>query len=172
MSRSALASRYQQRTAPYRARLVPIVSTILASCLALLPIVSAGQMLPNFGLLALLAWRLLRPEIWSAQMGIGLGLAHDLITGGPLGLGMALWPLLLMFFDFADNRLQWRDHWIEWLLAAFAIALASLADWKVADLMRAAGPLSNVVPHILISILFFPAVLRVVVMLDRWRLGR
>ena len=154
------------------ARATPVVSTLLASSLALLPIVSTAQLLPNFGLLALLSWRLLRPEIWTARMGIGLGLAHDLITGGPVGLAMSLWTLLLLFFDFVDNRLVWRDYWIEWLLAAAAISVAALVDWKVSDLMGAAGPLRTIVPGILVSVLFFPAMLGLVVRLDRWRLRR
>ena len=160
------------RAAPLRARATPVVSTLIASALALLPIVSTAQLLPNFGLLALLSWRLLRPELWSARVGLGLGLAHDLITGGPLGLAMSGWTLLLLSFDFVDNRLLWRDYWIEWLLAAIAIAAASAAEWKVADLMGAAGPFKTILPGIAVNILFFPAVLKLVVALDRWRLRR
>lgn len=170
MRRSALSSSQYERGSPYKAQVVPIFSTLLASALALLPIVSHAQLLPDFGLLALLAWRLLRPEIWTARVGLALGLAHDLITGGPLGLAMSLWTLLLLSFDFVDSRLLWRDHWIEWLLAALAIAIAAAAEWKVSDLMGAAGPMHTIMPHILISVLFFPAMLKLVVALDRWRL--
>lgn len=168
--RSALAGNRYNRGSPYKAQVVPIASTMLASSLALLPIVSHAQLLPDFGLLALLAWRLLRPELWTARMGLALGFAHDLITGGPLGFAISLWTALLLIFDFMDSRLLWRDHWIEWLLAAFAIALASAAEWKVSDLMGAAGPMHTILPHILISVLFFPAMLKLVVALDRWRL--
>lgn len=170
MSRSALGhSRYASRN-PYKAQVVPIASTVLASALALLPIVSHAQLLPDFGLLALLSWRMLRPELWTARTGLALGLANDLIAGQPLGLSISLWTALLLLFDFLDTRLLWRDYWIEWLLAVFAIAIASAAEWKVSDLMGAAGPLHTLLPHILISALFFPAVLKIVVALDRWRL--
>lgn len=169
MSRSALAGSYN-RGSPLKAKVVPVVSTILASALSLLPIVSHAQLLPDFGLLALLSWRLLRPEMWSARVGLGLGLAQDLITGEPLGLAISLWTFLLLAFDFVDNRLLWRDHWIEWLLAAFAIAFASATEWKVSDLMGAAGPIHTILPHIVISVLLFPAMLKVIVALDRWRL--
>ncbi len=168
--RGALTSNRYDRGSPYKAQAVPIVSTMLASSLALLPIVSHAQLLPDFGLLALLSWRLLRPEIWPARMGLALGFAHDLITGGPLGFAISLWTCLLLMFDFVDGKLLWRDYWIEWLLAAIAIAIASAAEWKVSDLMGAAGPMHTILPHILISVLFFPAMLKVVVALDRWRL--
>lgn len=170
MRRSALASNRYDRTSPWRAQATPIASTMIASSLALLPIVSTSQILPNFGLIALLSWRLLRPELWTARMGLVLGFAHDLITGGPLGLAISLWTALLLMFDFVDGKLLWRDYWIEWFLAAVAIALASAAEWKVADLMDAAGPIRTILPHILISVLFFPAMLKLVVALDRWRL--
>jgi hypothetical protein len=49
-------------TGPLRSQVTPIASTLFASALALLPIVSGAQLLPNFGLLALLSWRLLRPK--------------------------------------------------------------------------------------------------------------
>lgn len=172
MRRATLSTSPYKRASPLRAQITPIASTVLASALALLPIVSTSQLLPNFGLLALISWRLLRPELWTARIGLALGLAHDLITGGPLGLAMSLWTFLLLSFDFVDSRLLWRDHWIEWLLATFAIAVAALADWKVSDLMGAAGPVHTILPGILISVLFFPAMLKIVVALDRWRLRR
>ena len=172
MKHAALGSRSFERASPLRARATPIVSTLLASSLALLPIVSTAQLLPNFGLLALLSWRLLRPELWTARVGLVLGLAHDLITGGPIGLAMSGWTLLLLTFDFVDSRLLWRDYWIEWLLAGLAIAAAALAEWKVADLMGAAGPMKTILPGIAVGVLVFPAVLMVVVGLDRWRLKR
>jgi rod shape-determining protein MreD len=173
MRRTTLAgSSSYGETGPLRSQVTPIASTLFASALALLPIVSGAQLLPNFGLLALLSWRLLRPEMWTARVGLALGFAHDLITGGPLGLAMSLWTFLLLMFDFVDSRLIWRDYWIDWILAALAIGLASAFEWKVADLMGAAGPMHTILPHILISILCFPAMLAVVARLDRWRLRR
>ena len=38
------------------------------------------------------------------------------------------------------------------------------------DLMGAAGPLHTILPGIAVSVLFFPAMLKLVVTLDRWRL--
>lgn len=172
MRRATLSTSSYGRTGPLRSQVTPIASTLFASALALLPIVSAAQLLPNFGLLALLSWRLLRPEMWTARIGLALGFAHDLITGGPLGLAMSLWTFLLLMFDFVDSRLLWRDYWIEWGLAAIAIATASAFEWKVADLMGAAGPIHTILPHILISVLCFPAMLALIAALDRWRLRR
>ena len=172
MKRATVVPSSYGRVGPFRARATPVVSTLLASALALLPIVSTAQLLPNFGLLALISWRRLRPELWTANMGLALGLAHDVMTGVPLGLAMSGWTFLLLFFDFVDSRLVWRDYWVEWLLAAIAIAFAAVAEWKVADLMGAAGPFKTILPGILISVLVFPAMLKLVAALDRWRLRR
>ena len=49
-----------------RREYVPIVSTILGCLLALLPIVVSSPIIPDFAFLTLIAWRLLRPEMWSA----------------------------------------------------------------------------------------------------------
>src|SRR5688572_19494181 len=68
-----------------RRRFVPLLSTLVAILLAQLPIVVSAPLLPDFGFLLLITWRLLRPEIWTARMALGLGLVADLVTGDPLG---------------------------------------------------------------------------------------
>ena len=46
-----------------RRRFVPLVSTIAAMLMSLLPIVASTLWVPNIGFLVLLTWRLMRPEI-------------------------------------------------------------------------------------------------------------
>ena len=53
-----------------RRRYVPLVSTIVAMLMALLPIVASSALGPDFGFLMLIAWRLLRPDIWPALVAL------------------------------------------------------------------------------------------------------
>ena len=74
--------------------------------------------------------------------------------------------------DVNDRRTMWRDYWIEWALAALFIAIAEIAQWRVAAAAGAAVRLATVMPAILVSILTFPIAGLVVSRLDRWRLGQ
>jgi rod shape-determining protein MreD len=154
-----------------RARIVPIASTLAASATALIPTVALAPSWPPFGLLMLLGWRLLRPELWPAWVGLPLGLADDLLTGQTLGTSMVTWTICLLIVDLVEVRLLWRDYWQEWLLAAIAIAFAILAAWAIACWTGGAAPVLLMVPQILTSILFFPVLGRLCATLDRWRLA-
>ena len=158
------------RSSPARQAWTAPISIVAASLLNWLPIVAESGWLPNFGLVTLIAWRLLRPDLIAPTTALPLGLVHDLVTGMPLGLSMSLWPALLLLLDLTDTRLMWRDYWLEWLLACVALALGALADWKVADLQGARVPLANIWPGVAVSALIFPLVLQLVLALDRWRL--
>ena len=91
----------------------------------LLPIVSSAPVLPPFGLLFLLAWRLLRPGLWPVWVGAPLGLFDDLLSGQPIGSAIALWSLALILIDIVEQRFLWRNLWQDWLLAALVTLLAA-----------------------------------------------
>lgn len=156
----------------YRRRFVPVLSTVFASLLSLLPIVVTTPLIPDLAFLTLIAWRLLRPEIWTAQMALGLGLFHDLVTGNPIGQSMALWTAIFLACDFIDSRLGFRDYWMDWLLAAVAIIFHTFASWYIALLMGSAMQFPAMAPQIGLSILLYPIVARLALGLDRWRLAR
>lgn len=158
------------RASPARQAWTAPLSIVAASLLAWLPVVADSGWLPNFGLVMLVAWRLLRPDLLAPTTALPLGLIHDLVTGAPLGLSMSLWPALLILIDVTDTRLMWRDYWLEWLLAVLVLALGALADWKVADLQGARVPLAAIGPGLLVSALLVPIALQLVLALDRWRL--
>jgi rod shape-determining protein MreD len=174
MVRSALASRPGARTrSPKRwADAVPALSVVAGSSLALLPVVGLTGWWPDFGLLVLLAWRMMRADAWPSWGAAGLGLANDLLVGNPLGLSVALWTFIMLAMDVVDRRTMWRDYWVEWLLASAWIALAELAQWRVAALAGAPVRFGLVWPAVLIGTLAYPLVASVVARLDRWRLGR
>lgn len=153
-----------------RAAAVPIVSTVLGSCAVLVPVVAEVPVLPPTGLLMLLGWRLLRPELWPSWIGLPLGLADDLISGRPLGTAMVLWTIILLAIEAAEDRMAWRDWWEEWLFAAVSCGVATLGYWAVARFTGGGGPLRITAPVLIASILCFPLALRVCARLDEWRL--
>ena len=155
-----------------RRRYVPLTSTLAAIALALLPIVSASPFLPNLGFLVLLTWRLLRPEIWSAQVALGLGLAADLVSGAPPGQSMLLWTAIFLALDYVDSLLGVRDYWLDWVMAAAAILFHSVGVWYIALLMGSDVSFRVMVPQLVLSILAYPIAARLVLALDRWRLAR
>lgn len=149
---------------------VPILSTIAGSAIGLLPMVATSAALPPFGLLMLLAWRLLRPEMWPASMALALGFADDLLSGHFLGTSMALWTIALLALDWVDHHLVWRDYWMEWGIAAIAMVAIGAAEWLLNHRPGMTDMLANILPTMIAGILIFPMVVRGTAQLDRWRL--
>jgi rod shape-determining protein MreD len=175
MARSALATQGTRLNQGPRAGAdyVPATTVVIGSMMSLLPIVSATGWWPDWGLLMLVAWRLLRADAWPAWWAAPLGFANDLIVGNPIGLSVAVWAAMMLAMDILDRRTMWRDYWIEWGIAALFIALAELAQWRVAALLGAPVPLGVTAgPAIAVGILCFPIAAFLVVRIDRWRLGR
>ena len=175
MGRSALASSRGASLSrgPHPASLsIPTVSVLVATLLSVFPIVSNHGWWPDAGLLMLIAWRLLRADAWPAWVAAPLGLIHDLLTGAPIGLAVALWPAFMLALDVIDRRTMWRDYWIEWVLAAIFVGLFVVAQWQVAAWDGAAVRYASVAPSILVGIVCFPIAAFIAARLDRWRMGR
>ena len=158
------------RAARIRIRVVPVVATMVASTASLLPLVATPPLMPPMGFLMLLAWRLLRPELWPVWIGLPLGFVDDLLSGQPLGTAMSLWTLTLLVLDLMDSYMIWRDHWIDWLVAAIAIIIYILAGYWFSGFRGSAMDIAALIPQMLLAILIFPAFVRICVRLDRWRL--
>jgi len=173
MVRAGLSTRgaLERGPRPY-AGAVPPVSVIAASALAILPIVTQLGWYPDFGFIMLIAWRLLRSDVWPAWWAAPLGFANDLLTGSPIGLSVVLWTAAMLALDLSDRRTMWRDYWIEWALAVVLIAISEWAHWKVDALTGAPISLWTVVPRVIIAALCFPVAAWLVARLDGWRLGR
>ena len=173
MVRAALGSGRRIGQGPrVGAAYLPAASVVAASMLSTLPIVSTSGWYPEFGFLALIAWRLLRSDPWPAWWAAPLGLANDLITGAPIGLSIALWTATMILLDLVDRRTIWRDYWIEWALAALLLLLNELTERWIAGMMGAAVSIVSIAPPLLISIFAFPIAAWAVAKVDRWRLGR
>lgn len=155
-----------------RREYVPVVSTIIACMLSLLPIIVSSPLVPDIGFLVLLAWRLLRPEMWAPTIALPLGLFSDLVGGHPIGQSMALWTIVFLALDFLDSRVLFRDYWMDWFFAALAIAFIVAGEWFVGQLMGSAVDFAIMLPQLAASVLGYPIVSRLVLALDRWRLAR
>jgi rod shape-determining protein MreD len=173
MVRAALSSGRRIGQGPrVGAAYIPAATVVAASLLSALPIVSSSGWYPDFGFLALIAWRLLRSDPWPAWWAAPLGFANDLITGAPIGLSVALWTATMLLLDLIDRRTMWRDYWIEWALAALLLLLNESVERWIAGIMGAALPVVSIVPPLLISVFAFPIAAWIVARLDHWRLGR
>lgn len=172
MARPALSQGRKLERGPRRyADLVPAASVVAGSLMSILPLVSNSGWWPDFGLLMLLAWRLQRADAWPAWWAAPLGFANDLIGGYPIGLSVFIWSAIMIAMDVLDRRTMWRDYWIEWAIACLFIAIAELAQWRVAAIQGAATPFRmNAGPAILVSALCFPLAAMIAGGLDRWRL--
>lgn len=168
---TSLVYRGYQPTLSVKARAVPIVSTMLGSLLpGLLPIVAQAPIVPPFGLLMLLAWRLLRPGFWAVWAPLPLGFFDDLASGQPVGSAMLSWTLALLAIEASERSLLWRDYLQDWLVASVAIAGCLFAGYVFALFAGGAAPILSIVPQMIASMLFFPAVARLCARLDVWRL--
>ena len=67
------------------------LSVVLGSMTTLLPVVATVPFLPPFGLMMLLAWRLMRGDSMKVWMPVPLGFFDDMLSGQPLGSAMLLW---------------------------------------------------------------------------------
>lgn len=173
MSRFIAGSSTDVAIREFRRQWVPMLTTIAAILLSLLPIVVAtSPLVPDLGFLMLLTWRLLRPEIWKPYHALGLGLLSDLVSGNPLGQAMLLWTAIFLALEIIDARLGFRDYLMDWLIAAAAIILQSLGAWYIALLMGSEIRFAVLGPQIAVGVIAYPVAARLVLALDRWRLAR
>lgn len=99
----------------------PVITVMLGSSITVLPVIAQAPVMPPFGLLLLLSWRLLRPELWRVWIGVPLGLFDDIMSGQPIGSAMFLWTMMLIGIDAVEHRMVWRSYRQDWLIAAAAI---------------------------------------------------
>lgn len=155
----------------WRLRSVPVAAVMFGSSVgALLPVIAQSPSLPPFGLLVLLAWRLLHPEMWPLWIGVPLGAFDDIMTGQPLGSAMFLWTVVLIGIEMVDQRIMWRDYWHDWLLVLAALNFCLGGAWFFAVLGGSRASISLILPQLLWSALSYPLIVRAIARLDRWRI--
>ena len=147
------------------ARLLPWTSVMAGSLVTILPWGGTLPLLPPFGLLMMLSWRLLAPlslRVWAPAL---LGLFDDLVSGQPVGSAMLLWTLAYFLVEAMDARSGVRDFVQSWAIAAVAIALC-LAGGRLVATPLGAHVDSVLLLQIVIAILIFPATARMVAWID------
>lgn len=145
-------------------RFVPALSVVAGSALTLWPIIASVQILPPFGLLMLLGWRLKRSESLRVWAPLPLGLFDDLISGQPLGSAMLFWTLCFFMIDLIDQRIVYRDFWQDWLIAAGSIGFCLILG-RLVTTPIAAHVDTVLLLQIAISVLLFPLAARLCAML-------
>jgi len=170
--RDRFGSKINRAHLPILAYGLPWLTILLGSLTPWLPIISPAPVLPPFGFMMLLAWRLLRPGLLPLWAGLPLGLFDDLYSGQPIGSGVLLFSLALIAIELIEIRFPWRNFWLDWLTASamLVIYLAIAALFSGAELTLV--QLRVILPQLVLSIVLFPVIARLVAHLDRLRLMR
>jgi rod shape-determining protein MreD len=164
-------SRLYREQSPFRMFAIPVASVMLASMLTAMPVLEDQALLPPFGFLIFLGWRLLQPGLWPMWAGLPFGLFDDIFSGQPFGSAGLLWSLMMIAIQLIDVRAVWRDHWQDWLIAAVTIIIALfMGHWIVGLAFTKPGAVT-LMPQIMLSVLLFPLVIRFCARLDRIRLA-
>ncbi len=170
--RDPFGSRINRAHSPLLAYGLPWATILLGSLTPWLPIIAPAPVLPPFGLMFLLAWRLLRPGLLPLWAGLPLGLFDDLYSGQPFGSGVLLFSLVLIVIELIEIRFPWRNFWLDWLTASAILIVYLVAAAILSGSELSLMQLRVIVPQLLLSIVLFPVVARFVAHLDRLRLMR
>lgn len=170
--RDAYGSRINRARSPWREYTVPYASIMLGSLLPILFLADVMPLVPPFGFLFLLAWRITRPGILPLWIGVPLGAFDDLFSGQPFGSAIFLWSLTMIALEVLEARFPWRGFWQDWFTAGLAITLYILSAMVVSGAPLTFPLLFASGPQILLSILLYPVLSWVVGRLDTFRLSR
>lgn len=157
---------------PWRVRGVPYGSIMLASALPVLLIADTMPILPSFGFLFLLGWRMVRPGLLPLWAGAPLGAFDDLFSGQPFGSAILLWSLAMIAIEVIETRFPWRGFWQDWFTAGLLAVICWLASLIVSGAPVTPELLLVAAPQAVMSILLYPVIARMVAGLDRFRLSR
>ena len=170
--RGPFARRINRSQSPVLAFGVPWLTVLAGSLTPLLPVIAPAPVMPPFGFVVLLAWRLLRPGLFPLWAGVPLGLFDDLFSGQPVGSGIFLYSLTLLGIELIELRLPWRGFVLDWALASLTMALYLAAAALVSGRHVSTVQLSVIAPQLVLSVVTYPVVARLVALFDRLRLTR
>lgn len=164
--------RINRAPSPLRARSVHYLSIMAGSLVPVLLIADLMPLVPSFGFLMLLGWRMVRPGLLPLWAGAPLGAFDDLVSGQPFGSAILLWSIALIAIELIETRFPWRSFWQDWFTAG-AIAVAYwLAALLVSGARLTPELFAVALPQAVLSLLLYPIIARVVASLDRFRLKR
>ena len=170
--RDPYGSKINRTHLPFLAYGLPWLSIVLGSLTPWLPVIAPAPVLPPFGFMLLLAWRLLRPGLLPLWAGLPLGLFDDLYSGQPVGSGVLLFSLALFAIELIEIRFPWRNFWLDWITATAILIVYLVVAAALSGAALTLVQLTVIVPQLVLSIVLFPVVARLVAHLDRLRLMR
>ena len=170
--RDPYGSRINRRESLVLAYGLPWATILLGSLTPWLPVIAPAPVLPPFGFLLMLAWRLLRPGLLPPWAGLPLGLFDDLYSGQPMGSGVLLFSIALIIIELVEIRFPWRNFWLDWLTASGILVPSIVIAAMLSGAKLTFVQLGVIAPQILLSLVLFPIIARTVAMLDRFRLMR
>ena len=165
-------SRINRAHSPILALGLPWFTIMLGSLTPWLPILAPAPVLPPFGFMVLLAWRLLRPGLLPLWAGMPLGMFDDLYSGQPFGSAVLLFSLTLLVIEVIEYRFPWRGFLLDWGLATVILAVYLAVAALISGARLTPVQLTVIVPQLLLSIVLYPFVAHLVALLDRLRLMR
>ncbi|WP_380778796.1 rod shape-determining protein MreD [Sphingomonas sp. R86520] len=151
-----------------RSRAIPWATVMVGSLFTIIPVIATIPLLPPFGLVMLLAWRLLARFAFRPWAAAPLGFFDDLVSGQPLGSAVLLWSLAFVAIDMIEQRLAFRDHWQDWLIASGLIAASLLAGRFIAVPVGAHVD-TVLLAQIVVTMLVFPLAARIVAAIQNKR---
>jgi rod shape-determining protein MreD len=157
---------------PILARVVPYATILFGSLIPLLPIIAPGPIIPPFGFMIMVAWRLIRPGLLPMWVGFPLGLFDDFYSGQPFGSGILLFSLAMVGLEVLEARFPWRGFWQDWVTAAVVIAGYLFFAALLSGLDPQPRLFLLILPQVALSILLFPILARAIAWLDTLRLSR
>jgi rod shape-determining protein MreD len=151
-----------------RSRAIPWATVMAGSLVTIIPVVATIPLLPPFGLVMLLAWRLLARFAFRPWAAAPLGFFDDIVSGQPLGSAVLLWSLAFVAIDMIEQRLAFRDYWQDWLIASGLMAACLLAGRFIA--VRVDAHVDTVLlAQIVVTMLVFPLAARIVAAIQNKR---
>ena len=149
---------------------VPLITTLVSIMITLLPIGSSPSMpyMPALGLISLFFWAMYRPSLLPPLVVFFIGLYHDLVSAGPLGL----WTLTYLVFYgyFVERRTFYVGRTFQSLWFAFLVGvlIAGFVVWAVSSLfhMQVLSPLPVFVMGA-VTLVAYPVWTRVLMIFNR-----
>ena len=170
--RDEFGSRIDRRNSSVLAYGIPILSIMLASMLPTFFVATAVPLIPPLGLLALIGWRLVRPDILPIWAGFPLGMWDDMFSGFPFGSAILLWSMVMLGLEALEARFPWHGFVQDWLTGGLIIAVYLLVATLLSGGHGSFPMLQAFVPQLLLSLMLFPIISRMIARLDRIRLTR
>src|SRR5436305_257420 len=114
-------------------RLLPAATMVVAALIAVVPVRAPGYaaLTPAFSLMAAYHWTIYRPDLLPPAILFAVGVAEDLLTGGPVGVTALL--LLVARAAVLNNRRYFVNRGFAFVWAGFTIlaSIGMLGLWAV-----------------------------------------